>query len=391
MIQFKNNLVFNLVFFSFLIFTSSSVKSQSQSINRHDASDVWRKISGYFMPPAEFQNKFGDYRSPLKFYNGEPVRTAKDWIKRREEILSRWNEMMGKWPSFIDDQKMEISETLQKDGFTQYNISFNWLPGQKTEGYLLVPDTKGKKPAVVTVYYEPETSIGEGAPERDFAYQLAKRGFVTLSIGTTATTKSKTYSLYYPDIQNSQIQPLSVLAYAAANAWYLLAGNPEVDAERIGIMGHSYGGKWAMFASCLFDKFACAVWSDPGIVFDDTRPNVNYWEPWYLGYYPPPWDNTWRKSGSVSDAKGLYPSLISEGYNLHELHALMAPRPFLVSGGSEDTPQRWVPLNHSIAINRLLGYENRVAMTNRPDHSPDKESNEQAYLFLEYFLKFKKK
>lgn len=389
MIKFKINLVFIIAFFCMVILTSSSVKSQTQSISRHDASDIWHKISGYFMPPAEFQNNYDGYRSPLKFYNGATVSTPKDWKKRREEILDRWNEMMGKWPPFIENQKMEISETLQKEGYTQYSISFNWLPDQKTNGYLLVPDVKGKKPAVITVFYEPETSIGEGVPERDFACQLAKRGFVALSIGTTTTTKSKTYSLYYPDIHNSQIQPLSVLAYAAANVWYLLSENPEVDAERIGIMGHSYGGKWAMFASCLFDRFACAVWSDPGIVFDDSRPNVNYWEPWYLGYYPPPWDNTWRKSGSVSDAKGLYPRLIEEGCDLQELHSLMAPRPFLVSGGSEDSPSRWIPLNHSIAVNKLLGYENRVAMTNRPAHSPDKESNEQAFLFLEYFLKNK--
>ena len=241
---------------------------------------------------------------------------------------------------------------------------------------------------MITVYYEPETSIGIGDSKfRDFAVQLAKRGFVTLSIGTSETTNSKTYSLYYPGIQNSAIQPLSVLAYAAANSWYLLAGNPEVDSRRIGIIGHSYGGKWAMFASCLFDKFACAVWSDPGIVFDDSRPNVNYWEPWYLGYYPPPWNNTWRKSGNVSDAKGLYPKLIAGGYDLPELHALMAPRPFLVSGGSEDTPERWTALNHAIAVNKMLGYNNRVAMTNRPDHSPTEESDNQAYMFLEYFLK----
>ena len=38
-----------------------------------------------------------------------------------------------------------------------------------------------------------------------------------------------------------------------------------------------------MFASCLYEKFACGIWSDPGIVFDESRPNVNYWEPWYLG------------------------------------------------------------------------------------------------------------
>ena len=141
-----------------------------------------------------------------------------------------------------------------------------------------------------------------------------------------------------------------------------------------------------MFASCLFDKFACAAWSDPGIVFDEARPSVNYWEPWYLGYTAPPW----RKRGVITKdnpAAGVYPKLVRDGYDLHELHALMAPRPFLVSGGSEDTAKRWVPLNHAIAVNRLLGYENRVAMTNRPKHSPTVESNEVIYRFFEHFLK----
>ena len=214
--------------------------------------------------------------------------------------------MMGPWPPLIKKQKMEIVETLKQDGYLQHRVRFRWLPGQMTEGYLLIPDGKGKRPAVVTVYYEPETAVGKGTSEhRDFARQLAKAGFVTLSIGTTETSNAKTYSLYYPDINNAQLQPLSALAYAAANSWYLLAGLPEVDRARIGITGHSYGGKWSMFASCLFEKFACAVWSDPGIVFDEARSSVNYWEPWYLGYYPPPW----RKRGITSPenpAKGLY-------------------------------------------------------------------------------------
>jgi hypothetical protein len=72
--------------------------------------------------------------------------------------------------------------------------------------------------------------------------------------------------------------------------------------------------------------------------------------------------------------------------DLHELHALMAPRPFLVSGGSEDPPARWLALNHTIAVNRLLGREHRVAMTNRPTHEPTAESNEQIYQFFERFL-----
>jgi len=84
--------------------------------------------------------------------------------------------------------------------------------------------------------------------------------------------------------------------------------------------------------------------------------------------------------------KGLYTELLRKRRDLHEIHALMAPRPFLVSGGSEDPVERWIPLNHSIAVNRLLGYEKRVAMTNRRDHSPNQDSNEAIYLFFEHFL-----
>ncbi len=64
----------------------------------------------------------------------------------------------------------------------------------------------------------------------------------------------------------------------------------------------------------------------------------------------------------------------------------MAPRPFLVSGGSEDFPARWPALNHAIAVNRLLGFTDRVAMTNRKDHSPTEESNAQIYAFFEKWL-----
>lgn len=370
--------------------TSASIKGQNAGEPAVDAPADWKKIAPFFSPPAAFKDQYGKYRSPLKFYDGRPVKTPQDWKDRREEILSRWHNMMGAWPPLIKEQEMEILETKGRESFTQHRIRFYWTPDEKAEGYLLVPDGDGKKPAVITVYYEPETAVGFGKPHRDFAYQLTKRGFVTLSIGTTRATKAKTYSLYYPNIENAQVEPLSMLAYAAANAWHVLSEIPQVDAARIGIMGHSFGGKWAMFASCLFEKFACAVWSDPGIVFDESRPNVNYWEPWYLGYHPPPW----RERGIITaqnPAQGLYPKLTAEGYDLHELHALMAPRPFLVSGGSEDPPERWIPLNHTVAVNRLLGFENRVAMTNRAEHSPNPESNEQAYLFFEYFLKQKKK
>lgn len=370
-----------------LCFRTEAQDSRKMAPDKQSA--IWKKIAPYFSPPKQFKGEFGDYRSLLEFNDGRKVTSAKDWSIRKEEIRNRWMNLMGEWPELLEDQKMVFVDSTKKDGYTQYSVRFNWLPNEETDGYLLVPDGDGEKPAVISVFYDPESALGIAKPDRDYALQLVKRGFVTLSLGTRQASKDRVYSLYYPTIEKAEVQPLSMLAYAAANAWHVLAKVPAVDKERIGIIGHSFGGKWAMFASALFDKFACGVWSDPGIVFDETKGSaVNYWEPWYLGYYNPPWTDTWRKTGLIEGAKGLYPKLMEEGYDLHELHALMAPRPFLVSGGSSDPVERWIPLNHTIEINKLLGYDNRVAMTNRPKHSPNPEANEQAYLFLEYFLKY---
>ncbi len=338
------------------------------------------KLAPYFKPPEEFAGKLSDYRPPLKFADGHTVKTADEWPKRREEILKTWHDFMGPWPALVEKPKVEYLDKEEREGVTQHHIRLEVAPKRMTDdAYLLVPPGKGPFPAVLVVFYDAKTGVGLGkANHRDFALQLAKRGFVALSLGSPPGS-------YYPDKVRAQLQPLSFHAYVAANCHTALANLPQVDPKRIGVVGHSYGGKWAMFAACLYDKFACAAWSDPGIVFDEKRSNVNYWEPWYLGYEP----GRQRKEGIPTEANprtGAYKRLVEAGHDLHELHALMAPRPFLVSGGAEDGPPRWVPLNHAIAVNDLLGVKNRVAMTNRKGHTPTDESNEQLYLFFEYAL-----
>jgi hypothetical protein len=339
------------------------------------------RLAASFRPPAALANDLGAYKSPLKFADGTPVKTAADWPKRRAEILRTWHDAMGPWPPVLMEPKIEYLAKERRDNVTQHRVRIEVAPGRFTDdAYLLIPDGDGPFPAAVVVFYESRTGIGRGKAARlDFAWQLARRGFVTRSVGSPPES-------YYPNKDKAQLQPLSFHAYVAANCYHLLARLKEVDPRRIGIVGHSYGGKWAMFASCLYERFACAAWSDGGIVFDERRSNVNYWEPWYLGHER----DRRRKPGIPSEKNprtGSYKRLVEAGHDLHELHALMAPRPFLVSGGSEDPPERWKALNHTVAVNRLLGYENRVAMTNRKTHAPTDESNELLYLFFEYCLK----
>jgi pimeloyl-ACP methyl ester carboxylesterase len=350
-------------------------------VEASDAAAALRSLSPFFQPPAEFAGQSGSLRSPLLFQDGSMVRGTNDWPRRREEILREWNELMGPWPKIIEQPKVETLAETKRELFTQRRVRVEIAPGQTGEGWLLLPAGAGPHPAALVVYYEPETSVGLNPKEnfRDYALQLTRRGFVTLSIGTPGGNAWK------PETGTAGCQPLSYHAYVAANCWHALANLPQVNRERIGVVGHSYGGKWALFAGALWDKFAAVAVSDPGIVFDETRSNVNYWEPWYLGR-----DEGRARPPGIPTANnprtGAYQKMIERGRDLHELHALIAPRPFLVSGGAEDPPSRWLALNHVLAVNQQLGFTNRVAMTSRKEHSPNLESNAQLYSFLEYFL-----
>ena len=368
-----------------------------------------KSLAPFFSPSEEYAKDLKEFRSPRVFEDGSEVRSEADWRRRREQILSTWQNTMGPWPPLIESPRVESVEITRRENITQRQLRLEiGLGGEMVDGFLLVPDGDGPFPAVLDVYYDAQTGAGFGTPLRDFAWQLARRGFVTLSIGKPNTgvnlndpeqIPGRRLPYFGPEGEAVRVQPLSALAYAAANAHTVLANRPEVYPDRIGIVGHSFGGKWALAASCLYDKFDCAVWSDPGIVFDerDRRKqnpggSVNYWDPWYLGAEPaliaePGKKYAFRKLPSEGRPRtGAYKRLIQGGHDLVELHALMAPRPFLVSGGTADLPERWTSLNHSIQVNKLLGFNHRVAMTNRDVHSPTEQSYEEICRFFEWWL-----
>src|SRR5262245_51075997 len=357
------------------------------------ADALWKKLEAFAQPPEEFAGKLGSYRSPLKFEDGSVAKTPEDWKRRREEIFKTWHKRLGAWPAMAEKPAIKKLAKVERDGYTEYKVQVQAAPdGMWVEGYLLIPNGKGPFPAVVVPFYEPLTSIGQGEKGRgvgthDYGLQLVKRGFVTLSIGTPGGIGPDTRDALVKAGIEQRRQPLTMLAYVAANCLTALAQLPEVDPLRIGIIGLSYGGKWSMFASCLDERFACAVWSDPGIVFNEKDSNVNYWEPWYLGFDP----KTQRKPGvpsATNPRTGLYKELIDAGEDLVDLHALMAPRPVLVSGGVQDPPKNWQALNHLVAVNGLLGYKKRAFLTARKTHVPTAEALELELAFLEYHLKY---
>ena len=193
------------------------------------------------------------------------------------------------------------------------------------------PRGTGPFPAVLVPFYEPLTSIGQGAKGKagthDYGLQMVKRGCVTLSIGTPGSLDK-----LGGDTRGALTKAGEEAAPATAHAPGLCRGQlpdgPHANA-RSGRQAHRYHRP--LLRRQVVDvrflpgpRFACAVWSDPGIVFNEKDSNVNYWEPWYLGYDP----KVRRKPGVPSEANprtGLYKELIDASEDLVDLHALDGP------------------------------------------------------------------
>ena len=196
------------------------------------------ELAEFFRPPAKYRNDLGSFRSPLKFNDGSPVKTAQDWQRRRTEILDTWHKAMGPWPALIDDPKVETVKTTRRENVTQHQLRLGIaLDGEMVDAFLLVPDGKGPFPAVVVVYYDAQTGVGLGTKDRDYGWHLAKRGFVVLSIGRPGAGvnlddagKAKGTSYLGPAGKAVRVEPLSALAYVAANANTWLARRADVIA-----------------------------------------------------------------------------------------------------------------------------------------------------------------
>ena len=131
---------------------------------------LWKKLEPFARPPEELAGKFGPYRSPLWFADGSIAKTAADWTRRRDQILTTWHKRLGPWPPLVERPAVKKSEQVERDGYTESKVQVQAsAEGTWVDGYLLVPRGPGPFPAVLVPFYEPLTSIGRGANGRGVA------------------------------------------------------------------------------------------------------------------------------------------------------------------------------------------------------------------------------
>ncbi|MGQ9573911.1 MAG: alpha/beta hydrolase [Thermoguttaceae bacterium] len=309
-----------------------------------------------------------------------PVATPQHWQKRREHILANMQLVMGPLPEPSRKVPLDVQvvEAVDLARLVRKNITFAAEQGDRVPAYLLIPKgLSGRAPAMLclhqTVAIGKDEPVGLGAnPELRYALELAERGYVTLAPD-------------YPGYGQYKFDPYAH-GYASATmkgiwnhmrAVDLLESLPEVDPERIGVIGHSLGGHNAMFAA-VFDQRIKAVVSSCGF---------NAFAKYYGGNLA-----GWSHKGYMPRIAAIYGNDPKQmPFDFTEVVAALAPRPFFTNSPLRDRNFEHSGVEDCLRAARpvyqLLGaQENLVAIHPDCEHRFPPEARHAAYEFLDKVL-----
>jgi hypothetical protein len=99
-----------------------------------DADRLPSDLASAFVPPQEFANRLGEFRSVLVFEDGTTVDNQAEWLRRRKEILRSWHEVMGSWPELVPNPRIERLGSTDRDGFKQHRVNVEIARGRFASG-----------------------------------------------------------------------------------------------------------------------------------------------------------------------------------------------------------------------------------------------------------------
>lgn len=209
----------------------------------------------------------------------EPV-TAETWPGRRARILEAYEKVFGRMPA--EKVPLDPRVIAEEDGGTyiRRKVSLQVQPGDRMPAYLLLPkNLPGRVPAVVCFYGTTsgagkETTVGLSGPRpgtppaknRAFAIDMVEAGFVAFAAdylrdGERIRPGRRPYDTtdFYREFPDWSIHGKD--AWDTMRAIDYLRTLDVVDPERIGMVGHSYGGHSTIFTAAVEPRIR-AVWAN---------------------------------------------------------------------------------------------------------------------------------
>ena len=306
------------------------------------------------------------------------VTNASEWKDRREKILENMQVVMGPVP---DEEKkvpleIEIHETEQLSGLTRNRITFASEAGHCVPAYLLIPeDLEEPAPGLLSLQ---GTSGGKGRtagigdPYPPYTLEPAQRGYVTIAPD-------------YVTLGDNLVDPIQ-MGYASGTmkgiwdhmrAMDVLESLPEVDNNRIGVIGLSLGGHNALFSAAFDERLKAVVTSSGFDSFYDYMDGDL--KGWCQDRYMP----------RIRDVYAMDPAKLPVDFP--EIVAAIAPRPVFVHAPISDSNFKVDSVRKCVEaaseVYELLGAKkNLIAIYPEGGHGFPPEARHQAYAFLDRAL-----
>jgi hypothetical protein len=228
------------------------------------------RITPYLQYQTEQAWKHDDHRQA----RWSAIRDERELLRLQDELREKVLEMIGGLPEEKTDLRPRITGKIQMDGFSIEKLIFESLPGVYVSALVYLPDDRSKK--------SPAVLLPAGhAPNGKIYYQevsqrLARRGYVVLAwdpVGQgersqfwDAQAVKSRYNLICAE--HAVMGNLAYLVGANLARWeiwdgiravdYLLT-RPEVDGDRISIVGTSGGGFQAAHIAALDKRIKVVV------------------------------------------------------------------------------------------------------------------------------------
>jgi dienelactone hydrolase len=298
-------------------------------------------------------------------------------LKPKAELEREWREILGPFPEPVP-LRPEVLSTEELPDHTRLLLRYHTEADATAEAYLVIPKpARARMPGMVVLHQTSQTTMRDpvgldGREPMHMALHLVRRGYVCIAPRNFLWNDPvKGYQRITEELLASGRWKtgMAKMEWDAIRATDLLAERPEVDPKRIGAIGHSLGGKEALYHAAFDSRIAAAVSCEGGIGISFS----NWDADWYLG--------------KQVHAPGF-------AHDHHEVLALVAPRPFLLIGGGPpngaDGAQSWPYIEANLPRWREAGAEERLGLLLFPgghDFPGPGPVREKVYGWLDHWLK----
>lgn len=321
----------------------------------------------------------------------EGIQTRAEWQAHRTQLKQRYLDLIR------DEHKpdkppldLKIHETTTVDGkYERRLISYNVEADERAHAYLGIPlGITEKVPAIVALHgtYEKGKQRAAGLvdnPDKAYLDHLCRRGYVVIApehfVSGHRVPSEGPYETAAFHEKHPNWTSVGKFTYEHSIAIDVLETLDEVQAEKIGALGHSLGGHGTFFLAAYDERIKAAA-SNCAASFFRHNPRVEAWSRnhWYV-YFKPIREGLLQKEMPPID--------------FHEIIALIAPRAFLdlsaINDGNPGTQrQRVLMLMKIMDVYELQGApENFGFYVHGRGHSVAHESRQLMYGWMDTHLK----